>query len=89
MNELEILRDEIDGETQVYIVLISLPESFKAFRLNYSISKESYSLAELLKELQAAERIIDRKSTRLNSSPGSYSEDDISSERTGDSGSRD
>ena len=40
------------------IVLMSLPESYKNFRLNYSMSKESYSLAELLKELQAVEGIF-------------------------------
>ena len=45
LNELEILGAEIDGECQVDIVLMSLPESFKNFRLNYSMSKESYSLA--------------------------------------------
>ena len=42
-------------------MLKSLPESFKNFHLNYSMSKESYSLAELLKELQAAEGIIGRQ----------------------------
>ena len=51
LNELEILGAEIDGESQVDIVLMSLPESFKNFRLNYSMSKGSYSLAELLEEL--------------------------------------
>ena len=39
LNELEILGVEIDGETQVDIVLISLPDSFKNFCLNYSMSK--------------------------------------------------
>ena len=58
LNELEILGAEIDGESQVDIVLMSLPESYKNFRLNYSMSKESYSLAELLKELQAVEGIL-------------------------------
>ena len=58
LNELEILGVEIDGETQVDIVLISLPESFKNFRLNYTMSKRSYSLAKLLKELQATEGIV-------------------------------
>ena len=37
---------------------MSLPESFKNFRINYSMIKGSYSLAELLKELQAAEGIL-------------------------------
>ena len=58
LNELEILGAEIDGESQVDIVLMSLSESYKNFCLNYSMSKESYSLAELLKELQAAEGIL-------------------------------
>ena len=58
LNELEILGAEIDGESQVDIVLMSLPESYKNFHLNYSMSKENYSLAELLKELQAAEGIL-------------------------------
>ena len=58
LNELEVLGAEIDGESQVVVVLMSLPESFKNFHLNYSMSKGSYSLAELLKELQAAEGIL-------------------------------
>ena len=61
LNELEILGAEIDGKTQVDIVLMSLPESFKTFRLNYTMGKRLYSLAELLKELQAAEGIISQK----------------------------
>ena len=58
LDELEILGAKIDGESQVDIVLMSLPESFKNFCLNYSMSKGSYSLAELLKKLQAAEGIL-------------------------------
>ena len=58
LNELEILGADIDGESQVDIVLMSLPESFKAFRLNYSTSTGSYSLTEVLKELRATEGII-------------------------------
>ena len=58
LNELEIMGEEIDGESQVDIVLMSLPESYKNFRLNYSMSKGIYSLEELLKELQAAEGIL-------------------------------
>ena len=37
---------------------MSLPESYKYFCLNYFMSKGSYFLAELLKEIQAAEGII-------------------------------
>ena len=45
LNELEILGAEIDDESQVDIMLMSPPESFKKFHLNYSMSKGSYSLA--------------------------------------------
>ena len=58
LNELEILGAEINEETLVDIVLMSLPESFKNFRLNYTMSKRTYSLVKLLKELQAAEMIV-------------------------------
>ena len=61
LNELEVLGAEIDGETQVDIVLMSLPESFKTFCLNYCMSKRNCSLAKLLKELQAAEGILGHK----------------------------
>ena len=39
LNELEILGAKIVGETQIDIVLMSLPESFKNFCFNYSMSK--------------------------------------------------
>ena len=61
LNELEVLGAEVDGETQIDIVLMSLPESFNNFRLTYNMSKSHYSLAELLKELQAVEGIIGQK----------------------------
>ena len=63
MNELEILGAEIDGEIQVDIVLMSLPESFKTFRLNYIMGKRSYTLAELLNELKVAEGINGQRKT--------------------------
>ena len=63
LNELKILGAEIDGETQVDIVLMSLPESFKTFRLNYIMSKRSYTLAELLNELKMAEGINGQRKT--------------------------
>ena len=40
---------------------MSLPKSFSNFCLPYNMSKSNYSLAELLKELQAAEGIIGHK----------------------------
>ena len=53
---------------------MSLPESFKNFHLNYSMSKESYSLAELLKELQVAKGILGHaKSVHVSEKGSSYS----------------
>ncbi len=57
LNEMEILGAEIDGETQVDMILESLPTSFDNFKLNYSMNKFKYSLTELMKELQVAEGI--------------------------------
>ncbi|KAH0712268.1 hypothetical protein KY289_008227 [Solanum tuberosum] len=67
LNELEILGAEIDKESQVEMILQTLPDSFQQFRLNYNMNKMDISLAKLLNELQAAETIIKRHSwfTRL------------------------
>ena len=73
LNELEILGAEIDGETQVDIVLMSLPESFKTFRLNYIMGKRSYTLAELLNKLMVAERINGQRKTMQVVEKGSTS----------------
>ena len=40
LNTLEVLGVNIDGESQVDMILQSLPESFKEFRLNYNINKK-------------------------------------------------
>ncbi|MCQ7016927.1 retrotransposon gag domain-containing protein, partial [Clostridioides difficile] len=54
-NEIEILGGEIDGESQVDIILQSLPRSFEQFWLNYNMNHKLCTLAELLGELVAAE----------------------------------
>ncbi|XP_070014141.1 uncharacterized protein [Nicotiana sylvestris] len=58
LNELEVLGAVIDKESQVEMVLQTLPDSFQQFRLNYNMNKMDLSLAKLLNELQAAESII-------------------------------
>ncbi|KAL8147966.1 hypothetical protein AgCh_005337 [Apium graveolens] len=65
LNEIEILSAELDGETQIDIIFMSLSKSFEQFRLNYNINKRLYSLVELLTELQAAEGLF-RKSVQVN-----------------------
>ncbi|XP_075078846.1 uncharacterized protein LOC142164617 [Nicotiana tabacum] len=53
LNELEVLGAVIDKESQVEMVLQTLPDSFQQFRLNYNMNKMDLSLAKLLNELQA------------------------------------
>ena len=58
LNTLEVLGANIDGESQVDMILQSLPESFKEFRLNYNMNKKIYSLSELMNELVVAKDIL-------------------------------
>ena len=51
-NEMEIFGVEIDIETQIDMVLETLPNSFKEFKLNYFINKLMMSLTKLLRELK-------------------------------------
>ena len=44
LNTLEVLGADIDGESQADIILQSLPESFKEFKLNYNMNKKIYAL---------------------------------------------
>ncbi|KAH0661120.1 hypothetical protein KY284_026051 [Solanum tuberosum] len=58
LNELEVLGAGIDNDSQVEMILQSLPDSFQQFCLNYNMNKMSLSLAQLLNELQAAETLV-------------------------------
>ncbi|KAL6513520.1 hypothetical protein OROGR_021006 [Orobanche gracilis] len=58
LNELSILGATIDAESQVDIILGSLPRSFEQFRLNYNMNLRTYTLAELLTELQSTEGLF-------------------------------
>ena len=51
LNELEILGTEIDADSQIDIILQSLPDSFNQFRLNYLMNKKDYTFSELMNEL--------------------------------------
>ena len=48
------------------MILQSLPESFKEFRLNYNMNKKIYSFSELMNELVAAEDILGTTSVDAN-----------------------
>ncbi|KAK4591626.1 hypothetical protein RGQ29_016166 [Quercus rubra] len=65
---------KIDGESQVDMILQSLSESFKEFKLNYNINKKIYSLSELMNELVAAEGILGTYSIDANMAETSTSQ---------------
>ena len=66
LNKLEVLGVDIDGESQVDMILQSLTELFKEFRLNYNMNKNIYSLSELMNELVAAEGILGTSNADAN-----------------------
>ena len=74
LNTLEVLGADIDGESQVDMILQLLPESFKEFRLNYNMNKKIYSLSELMNELVAAEGILGTSSVDANMAEASTSQ---------------
>ena len=66
LNALEVFGADIDGESQVNMILQSLPESFKEFRLNYNMNKKIYTLFELMNELVAVEGILGTSNIEAN-----------------------
>ena len=58
LNELETLGATIDTQTQVDIILNSLPTSFAQFKLNYNMNQMNFSMSELMSSLQSAEGVI-------------------------------
>ena len=66
MNTLEVLGANIDGESQADMILQSLPESFKEFKLNYNMNKKIYTLSELMNELVGVEGILGTSSVDAN-----------------------
>ena len=58
LNTLEVLDVDIDGESQVDMILQSLPKSFKEFKLNFNMNKKIYSLSKLMNELVVVKGIL-------------------------------
>ena len=56
------------------MILQSLPELFKEFRLNYNMNKNIYSLFELMNELVAGEGILGTSSVDVNMAKASTSQ---------------
>ena len=57
-NEMRILGAKINGKTQVDMILKTLVDSFKQFRLNYNMNKLMVSLAKLMKRLPMTKWIL-------------------------------
>ena len=74
LNTLEVLGADIDGESQVDMILQSLLESFKEFRLNYNMNKKVYTLSELMNELVATEGILGTSNVEANVGKASTSQ---------------
>ena len=74
LNTLEVLGADIDGESQVDMILQSLPESFKEFRLNYNMNKKVCTLSELMNELVATEGILGTSNVNANMAETSTSQ---------------
>ena len=65
LNELDVLGVAIDAESQIDIILESIPDSFNHFKINYYMNKMDLTLAELSSQLVATEGIIKKKPTAL------------------------
>ncbi|XP_042065523.1 uncharacterized protein LOC121809038 [Salvia splendens] len=72
LNKIEVLGGIIDTESQVTIILQSLPASYQQFKLNFEMNKRAYTLAELLTELQSTEDLmVQTKAAMISSRPSS------------------
>ncbi|XP_077237282.1 uncharacterized protein LOC143878954 [Tasmannia lanceolata] len=60
LNELKVLGAMLDGESQVNMVLASLPPSCNDFVMNYYMNKLSMTLTELLNHLQSTEDLQEK-----------------------------
>jgi hypothetical protein len=75
LNELKVLGAEIDAESQVDMILQSLPDSFNQFKLDVSMNKKSYTLSELMNEIVAGEGIMkDKESVKKTQASTSKSQ---------------
>ena len=66
LNEMETLGATIDTQTQVDIILNSLPASFTQFKLSYNMNQINFSMSELMSSLQSTEGVIKPEGNVLN-----------------------
>ena len=57
LNEAEIQGAQIDDNSKIDMVLESLPETFKEFKVNHNMNKRNMTLIELMNEFHSAEEI--------------------------------
>ncbi|PKI70651.1 hypothetical protein CRG98_008884 [Punica granatum] len=62
-NEGDTLGVDINGQSQVDMVLETLTDSFRQFKLNYNMGMLNMTLPKLMKKLQAVEAITEPQST--------------------------
>lgn len=74
LNEVEIHGGEIDDKTKINMVIESLPDTFREFKVSYILSNKDMTLVQLMYELHAIEEYYHSKklpekefSLRLNS----------------------
>ncbi|KAL5553956.1 hypothetical protein UlMin_041357 [Ulmus minor] len=65
-NEAEIHGSSIDQQTQVGMILETLPDSFIPFKTNYVLNKMDLNLIALMTELQTFEGMINSKGREAN-----------------------
>ena len=73
LNELETLGANIDAQTQVDMILNSLPQSFTQFKLNYNMNQMNFFMSKQMSSLQVAEGVIKPGGNVLNVEKGSSS----------------
>ncbi|KAL5538222.1 hypothetical protein UlMin_044541 [Ulmus minor] len=65
-NEAEIHGSSIDQQTQVDMILETLPDSFIPFKTNYVLNKMELNLTALMNELQTFETMMKSKGGEAN-----------------------
>ena len=65
LNELDLLGAAFDAESQIDIILESLPDLFNHFKINYNMNKMNLTLAELSCQLVVTEEIMKKRPSAL------------------------
>ena len=58
LNEVEGQRVKIDEDTQIDMLMETLPEAFDQFKVNYNMYKMKLTMTELMNELHSSEEVL-------------------------------